>query len=645
MPKQINNPLDESRVALQKMTFTPDVPSNALGPNEYNLGANVETDIRGIRSMAGDKLILETVPSTPIYISSGFRRNGEYWFVVACENGRWYASNGTTYSSVNWYDITPTTGPFSGYTQSTNITEGWNGTVAFFNDSLNPPMFWPDEDASTVAIPAVKLTPYSNQVPLNVSNITATTVTTKTVVFSTTQATAPFVAGAYVILSGVTPNAYNGTWQVVSCSTASVVITCNVTVGYQTGGIVSPLYSWNNNPNWKSLTAGFMRVYNTPNVGTILVAGNLTAVNATTNAIETYPVTVNNSQAIGLNQAPLTWTTTAVNVANSLEIPLRGPALDAFPCQGQLFVCSYWDTVVFSPLNYTTTSAPILGVRLFNQGRGLLSANCSVNTDKMIYGIDARDIWVFNGQEFQGLGNQRVKNWFFDQIDPQYYNRIHMQVNTQRNQIEIYFPDRTATSGAPNKMLSYRYDLDIWNSPRDVTKVTFATESPIFTYNATASKWEPNNASRTIVYAQASASSKIVMKDQGFTTSTGGAITSYFTRDNLKLLPDYSGKVMIHRLLPEAVNLGAEPFSGDDERQIVPSTGSIEITVTGANSVGSSPSSSTAITMNLNTDNPWAQINQNAFRVNSVKIGNTSSTNVWSCNAITFQYMAVEDDR
>jgi hypothetical protein len=136
--------------------------------------------------------------------------------------------------------------------------------------------------------------------------------------------------------------------------------------------------------------------------------------------------------------------------------------------------------VVFSPINYSTTSAPILGVRQFNQGRGLLSSNCWANTDKLVYGVDARDIWVFDGQDFQGLGNQRVKNWFYDQLDSQYYDRVFMEVNSQRSQIEIYYPDSDAINGVPNKMLSYRYDIDCWNAPRDISSATFACESPIW---------------------------------------------------------------------------------------------------------------------------------------------------------------------
>ena len=40
------------------MSFTPDVPSNALGTNEYNSGLNVETDVRGIKKIFGEQEIL-----------------------------------------------------------------------------------------------------------------------------------------------------------------------------------------------------------------------------------------------------------------------------------------------------------------------------------------------------------------------------------------------------------------------------------------------------------------------------------------------------------------------------------------------------------------------------------------------------------
>ena len=142
---QTKRAFDEVRIPFNKMTFSPDVPSTALGPNEYNSGLNVEVDVRGIRSVAGDEVILANIPGTPTFVTGGFRAPQEgkansFYFIAATDEGYWYASNGLS----DWQDITPGAGPFTTYNQATNITEAWNGTVPFFNDEANPPMFWPN---------------------------------------------------------------------------------------------------------------------------------------------------------------------------------------------------------------------------------------------------------------------------------------------------------------------------------------------------------------------------------------------------------------------------------------------------------------------------------------------------------------------
>jgi hypothetical protein len=701
---QIQSQYEETRIPFAKMTFSPDVPSTALGPNEYNAGENVETDVRGIRSMAGDEAILTSVPGTPTYVSSGYRQGGEFWFIVATTEGKWWATNGV---DVDWYDITPGGGTIVGYAQSTNITEAWNGTVPFFNDSLNPPMFLPD---TTGAV----LIPYSNTLPVEIVSLTANAgpPATVTAAFAKTLTGAPFAAGEQIIITD-TNNYFNGTYVVESCTASSVTYYAIPGASSWTGsGTASPKYSWNYNPNWKSYYAGWMRIYNTPNVGSILVAGNLTVIplvsgtgdttsgsptiamltatdalvggtvtapgvpagsvvvsvvvgtsitldqNATATAAliplsielaepELFPVTVQWSQNFGLNEAPLSWQPTVTNIANQLEVPLRGTCVDAFPSNGQLFLCSYWDTVVFSPINYSTTTAPILGVRLFNQGRGMLTSNAWANTDKLVYGVDSRDIWVFDGNDFQGLGNQRVKNWFFDQLDPDHVQQLFMEVNTQRNQVEIYYTDKnydpvTNPGGSPNRMISYRYDLDCWNAPRDVSEATFACESPIWTFDDP--DWSSNEGSRTVVYARGIGNVAMIQKDQGYSFVTSNAnpngnIESTFRRDNIKLLKDYSGKLMVHRLLPEVVNMG------NNELPLYPSTGNISVRVEGSESVGNAPAQTTAVTMAIATDDPWCQIDQNAHRVNAIEITNTSNSDIWMCSASTWQYTQVEDDR
>lgn len=631
----------EVRIPLDKMSFSPDVPATALGPNEYNSGLNVECDVRGMRSVAGDRQIFDDLPGEPTYISGGYRQDGKFWTIVAVVPNIWLATDGATAGDFGmWHDITPS-GITSTYTQDTNITEAWSGTIPIFNDTQVPPMFWPESDG--VTIPDMIL--YSNQIPLDIASITAPSTINRLVTFVTPTASTPFVAAEFVTITGANPASFNGTWKVAFSNTTTATIECDVTDAYIGGGVIAPQYSWNYNPEWNGVTAGFIRLYNTPNVGSILVAGNLSALGVINN--ETFPTTFQWSQAFGLNEVPTSWTPTLTNVANQLEIPVRGAILDAFPSNGNLYVSSYWDTVVFSPINFSTTNAPILGVRPFTQGRGLLNPNTWAQADQIVYGIDARDIWIFNGQQFQGLGNQRVKNWFYDQLDPEYYSRVYMVTNTEKNQIEIYYPDSDATDGVPNKMLSYRYDLDVWNAPREVTDATFAAETPVWIDNGDGT-WSAEPASRTVMYAgvtDPANTSFVAQRDVGYSHVNGDPIESSFRRDNIKLLPDYSGKLMVHRVLPEAVNLGAEPFTGSYNTPVSPSTGSVELTLEGANSVGQSPQSQIAITVELDSNSPWAQFNQNAYRVNSIELGNTSDENVWSCAALTWQFTQVEDDR
>jgi len=66
--------------------------------------------------------------------------------------------------------------------------------------------------------------------------------------------------------------------------------------------------------------------------------------------------------------------------------------------------------------------------------------------------------------------------------------------------------------------------------------------------------------------------------------------------------------------------------------------------------VGSEPTSITPVTIPIdangsNNKDPWAQINQNAFRVNALELSNTSNSDIWMCSATTWQYTQVEDDR
>jgi hypothetical protein len=506
--------IKEAKTPLSKMTWHPDVPSSAMGPEEYNstLSRNVETDVRGIRSVLGDEPILDTITGTPIYVTGGYRLDDSWWYVVGTAEGVWWASD----DGAAWTDITPIYTPLVGYSEDMNITEAWNGTTLIINDGVNPPMIWTGAETRFQA--------YSNTPPQQILSITGDGTTVVYEFATWTGLGLPFPVGEFVRIRNCVPDTYNGVYEIIDATDNTITVSNTETTSPDELGTIRPYWGWNYNPDFTSLSAGFVRLFNSPNVGSILIAGNLTG-NLGDSTEQYFPNTVRWSQAFGIDQAPSTWEPSLDNVANELEVPLRGPVLDGFAAGSNFFVQSYWDTVVFSPINYQTTTIPILGVRQFTQGRGLLTTNAWASADDLVIGIDARDIWVFNGQQFKGLGNQRIKNYILGNINPDYAERIFVENNTNKNQIEIYYPDLNST-GWCNKMISYRYDLDAFNPPRDIPDGSFATEGPLWT-TLPDSSLGYDDSYRTVVYVRGVANTALVQKDIGFEFITG-PITSVF---------------------------------------------------------------------------------------------------------------------
>ena len=533
------------RTPFLNMSFTPDVPSNALGPNEYNSGLNVEADVRGIKKISGEEEILSAIPNFPIFMDGGFRTQSEWVFIVATRDaynrGYWYLVTATSITN-----ITPGVGAnpaayLPNYTDNINITTSWVGNVFFINDGLSSPMY--------------------------------------------------FLATATELYS------YDA---------------------------APDNYIWNYDLGVTATRAGFVRNFCSPNVGNILIAGNITKDYASGTTVN-YPTTVRWSQAFANTGVPATWVPTLSNVANEQEIPVRGPIIDGFFLGGCFYVCSYWDTVVFSPIAYQSSTAPVFGIRLLNQGRGLINNNCWSNTDSNVYGIDSRDIWIFDGSNFNPLGNQKVRDYFYTNLSTTYSDRVFMVNNTQKNQIEIYYPDQSST-GWCNKMLSWRYDLQIWNAPKDVDYACDACEAP------KVINGDFKYASRTVTYARAGvAGQKLVQTGVGNSFINNQPIPTLFERTNMVLQTQngpvpYSSKVYIHRVLPE-----------------IAGSGIINITVGSSNSTAQAPTYGQVGIVNVVTDTPWVTTQQNSGRTNSVKVESNNATDAWNLTALNWQASIVED--
>jgi hypothetical protein len=161
--------------------------------------------------------------------------------------------------------------------------------------------------------------------------------------------------------------------------------------------------------------------------------------------------------------------------------------------------------------------------------------------------------------------------------------------------------------------------------------------------------WTLNNGSRTVVYARGLTDRSLVQKDDGYNflgpQNKEYDINSRFRRDNIKMLDNYSGKLLVHRILPEVNNLSKANLPITEAYQAGIRIGNISVQIEGANSVGQAALETTAETIATNTDYPWVQISQNAHRVNSIVLSNSSTQTIWICPATTWQYTQTEDDR
>jgi len=202
------------------------------------------------------------------------------------------------------------------------------------------------------------------------------------------------------------------------------------------------------------------------------------------------------------------------------------------------------------------------------------------------------------------------------------------------------FLSSLTSNGWCDAMISYRYDLDIWNPPRQVSEASHAVEAPVY-QTGEDSTMLFNFASRTVVYCRGIAATKLVQKDQGFSFISNGYIESRFRRDNISLGLKFRQQALLHRLLPEVINIqdNGLPVTSDGARA------NITVTLGGSNSTGQQPVDRPSYTMDIATNNPWAQADQNAFRVVSVELGQSSNSHAWQCTAANWQFTPTEDAR
>ena len=243
-------------------------------------------------------------------------------------------------------------------------------------------------------------------------------------------------------------------------------------------------------PGWlrtgfTSITAATVRAYRN-----VLVAGNIEFTQTSNNVISA-PSTVRVSNLAARGQLP-TWDATYAGATSGDEFDLstNSPIVDMIPFQDSLAI--YTTDSVFNMRLTGSTTLPV-SVQQSNSGRGMLAPNCGVEYFGRHFIVGNEDIYLNGGgATVQSVSDGRVRDYFFNNLNNNALNVVHVVHNRKQDEIWINYPKGTSTRC--NEALIWNYENNVWTI-RDLNSVaassyggrlstanTFAT----ITYTATS---------------------------------------------------------------------------------------------------------------------------------------------------------------
>jgi acyl dehydratase len=167
-----------------------------------------------------------------------------------------------------------------------DISLNIDSTAHTLDAQINPGVIVDADINANAAIDQTKLT-IDNTYATTVSGFTGVTAsgngTTATLSFSSSSATAPYIAGQRIVVSGLSVAGYNGTWTVATCTTG-VVTFSSTTTGAASGGTIKPLKGiasfdttqFTITDGWVTLKSNGTTINRLEQIATLTVLGNST---------------------------------------------------------------------------------------------------------------------------------------------------------------------------------------------------------------------------------------------------------------------------------------------------------------------------------------------------------------------------------
>ena len=235
-----------------------------------------------------------------------------------------------------------------------------------------------------------------------------------------------------------------------------------------------------------SVTAGVVRSF-----GDFLVAGNLTEVDSEqpvfdsdgsvnmNRIIRNLPGVVRTSDVAEPGQIPVNWNPFAAGVSTADEFVISdtGIVQDMVELQGNLYL--YSNTSIAVLRRTGNASVPITSASV-TSAYGAQTTEAVVEFDGSHLVVGSQDIYLFGGHpgSIKSVADQRVRRYFFDDLNPLHENNMFVLRYQQKDEIWICYPSTASISGEIDKALIWNYRQNNWTI-RELRNVVSGDVAPI----------------------------------------------------------------------------------------------------------------------------------------------------------------------
>lgn len=115
------------------------------------------------------------------------------------------------------------------------------------------------------------------------------------------------------------------------------------------------------------------------------------------------------------------------------------------------------------------------------RGRGALAGKSVVNVGPFAFYLAEQGFFSFNGTQSTAIGNQKVDQFFFADLDYNFIHRVSGTADPVNKLVYWSYPGAGNTDGTPNKLIIYNWEIGRWSYGDMVLDMIFKDTSPGYT--------------------------------------------------------------------------------------------------------------------------------------------------------------------